>query len=330
MTTPGVDAALADMMDAVFAEHGHNTDLWHRLDGLGLVRLTGDEDSGGSGAGWYEAAELMTAAVRHGVRIPLAEHDLLACWLLEAVGVRADAATRTVAVVDGDGQAVAVPWASQSERVAVLWPDGDHHMVTDVPVGDLRITAGTNMIGEPRDGVVADIGSLRGEVVAADVVAHLTLKSALVRSIQICAALDRALELSIEHATSREQFGRSLAKFQAVQHLIADIASEAALARSATEAALSVAVSTDWSSPQLEFLVAAARSCAGHATTVVVRNAHQVHGAMGTTSEHRLHEYTRAALAWRSEFGSVRSWDARLTDMAMEAGENGLWGLICP
>lgn len=330
MTTPGVDAALAGMMDAVFAEHGHDTDLWHRLDGLGLVRLTGDEDSGGSGGGWYEAAELMTAAVRHGVRIPLAEHDLLACWLLEAVGVPADAATRTVAVLGNDGQAVAVPWASQSDRVAVLWLDGDHHMVTDVPVGDLRITAGANMIGEPRDRVAADIGSLHGEVVAADVVAHLTLKSALVRSIQICAALDRALELSIEHATSRQQFGRSLAKFQAVQHLIADIASEAALARSATEAALSVAVSTDWSSPQLEFLVAAARSCAGHATTVVVRNAHQVHGAMGTTSEHRLHEYTRAALAWRSEFGSMRSWDARLTDMAMEAGPNRLWGLICP
>ncbi|PRC45222.1 acyl-CoA dehydrogenase, partial [Mycobacterium sp. ITM-2017-0098] len=150
------------------------------------------------------------------------------------------------------------------------------------------------------------------------------------RSIQVCAALDRALELSIEHTTSREQFGRPLAKFQAVQHQIADIAAEAALARSATEAALSVAVTSDWRSPQLEFLVAAARSCAGHATSVVVRNAHQVHGAIGTTSEHRLHEFTRAALAWRSEFGSVRHWDARLTDMAVVSGANGLWGLICP
>ncbi|PRC52953.1 acyl-CoA dehydrogenase, partial [Mycobacterium sp. ITM-2017-0098] len=84
------------------------------------------------------------------------------------------------------------------------------------------ITPGVNMIGEPRDLVVADPGSLRGDPVSADVVAALRLKSALVRSIQVCAALDRALELSIEHTTSREQFGRPLAKFQAVQHQIAD------------------------------------------------------------------------------------------------------------
>ena len=78
------------------------------------------------------------------------------------------------------------------------------------------------------------------------------------------------------------------------------------------------------------FRLAVARSCAGHATTVVVRNAHQVHGAIGTTSEHRLHEFTRAALAWRSEYGSVRYWDEVLTGMAVQAGANGLWGLICP
>ena len=66
MTTFDVDPALTDMMAAVFAEHGGDGDLWDRLDALGLVRLTGAEDSGGSGAGWPEAAELMSAAVRHG------------------------------------------------------------------------------------------------------------------------------------------------------------------------------------------------------------------------------------------------------------------------
>lgn len=330
MTTPGVDRALADMMDAVFAEHGREADLWHRLDGLGLVRLTGSEESGGSGAGWFEAAELLSAAVRHGVRIPLAEHDVLACWLLDTAGITSDSSKRTVAVLDAGGEATAVPWASDAQRVVLLWQHDDHHLVADVPVAELRITPAFNVIGEPRDHVLADTGSLDGVAVTQDTVAALRLKSALVRSIQICAALDVALALSIEHVTTREQFGRPLAKFQAVQHHIADIAAEAALARSATEAALSAAVAADWRSPHLEFLVAAARSCAGHAASVVVRDAHQVHGAIGTTTEHRLHEYTRAALAWRSEFGSVRYWDARLTDMAMAAGPNQLWNLICP
>ena len=76
----------------------------------------------------------------------------------------------------------------------------------------------------------------------------------------------------------------------------------------------------------MAFLVAAARSCAGHASSVVVRNAHQVHGAIGTTREHRLHEFTRAALAWRSEFGSVRYWDEWLTDAALSAGGHPVCG----
>lgn len=330
MTTPGVEPALAEMMDAVFAEHGRDADVWRRLDELGLVRLTGAENSGGSGAGWMEAAELLSAAVRHGVRIPLAEHDLLACWLLDSVGVACDAATRTVCVLDERGLATAVPWASHAERIVLVRPHDGGYAVADVAVDALSITPGANMIGEPRDTVTADLTTLDGVVVSNDRLAQLRLRSALVRSIQVCAALDRALELSIEHTTSRHQFGRPLSKFQAVQHQIADIAAEAALARSATESALSVAIASDWSSPSLEFLVAAARSCAGHAATVAVRNAHQVHGAIGTTSEHRLHEFTRAALAWRSEYGSVRYWDEVLTGMAVQAGANGLWGLICP
>ena len=88
---------------------------------LGLVRLTGPEETGGSGAGWVEAAELLSAAVRHGVRMPLAENDLLAGWLLEAAGMRYDAAVRTVCLLDDDGAAEAVPWASRAERIVAIW-----------------------------------------------------------------------------------------------------------------------------------------------------------------------------------------------------------------
>lgn len=330
MTMPGVDPALAEMMDAVFAEHGTDEDLWSRLDELGLIRLTGPEESGGSGADWHAAAELLSAAVRHGVRAPLAENDLLAGWVLDTAGIGYDAALRTVALLDGRGTAGAVPWASRADRVVVIWPDDAGYLAADLAAEVVTLTPGVNLIGEPRDIVGVQISSTQGVAVGAGLVAQLRLKSALTRAIQVCAALDGALELSIEHAASRIQFGRPLAKFQAVQHLISDIAAEAALARAATEAALALAVDSDWSSPRLEFLVAAARSCAGHATSVVVRNAHQVLGAIGTTREHRLHEFTRAALAWRSEFGSVRHWDALLTDMATQAGSHRLWNLIVP
>lgn len=338
----GVDPAVIEMMDAVFADYREahppagaieralavDPALWQRLNELGLVRLTGATESGGSGAGWHEATELLAAAVRHGVRIPLAEHDLLACWLLDALRLPTDGAVRTVCLLGERGVANAVPWACGADRILLVWQAGGEHYAADTVPGALEITPGVNMIGEPRDTVTADLTTLRGVPVAADLVEQLRLRSALVRSIQVCAALDRILELSIEHVATRLQFGRPLAKFQAIQHLVADIAAEAALARAATEAALSVAVTGDWSGPHLDFLVAAARSCTGHAASVVVRNTHQVHGAIGTTREHRLHEFTRAALAWRSEFGSVKYWDDQVTDAALRAGADGLWSLI--
>ncbi len=335
---PAVDGALIDMMDAVFAGHREqhppttkvqrDPDLWRHLDELGLVRLTGDEQHGGSGAGWHEAAALLAAAVSHGVRIPLAEHDLLACWLLDATGVPADDAVRTVCVLDRQGAATEVPWAAAADRVVVAWRADGQYRVADVAREMLTITPGANLIGEPRDTVAADLARLEGMPIPVTLITELGLKSGLVRAIQVCAALDRILQLCVEHATSRVQFGRPLAKFQAVQHLVSDIATEAALARATTEAALTAGMASQWSGPDLGFLVAVARSCAGHATSVVVRNAHQVHGAIGTTREHRLHEFTRAALAWRSEFGSIRYWDDRVTDAALYAGAGGLWSLI--
>lgn len=330
-----VDAELVAMMNAVFADHrtAHGPtagpELWDQLRTLGLARLTGTEETGGSGAGWHEAAVLMAAAVRSGIRTGLPEHDLLACWLLEVAGVPVDDRTRTVALLDESGTATEVPWASAAERIVLVWrTEAGEHAVADVDAGQVRITPGANMIGEARDTVTADLGLLSGMTVSGEVVATLHRKAALVRAVQVCTAMDTVLELAVEHSSSRTQFGRPLAKFQAIQHMISDIAAEATLARTATEAALTAAVDTTWSAPHVEFLIAVARSCCGHAASVVVRNAHQVFGAIGTTAEHRLHEYTRAALAWRGEFGSVRSWDERVTTAALRAGQPGLWELI--
>lgn len=335
---PEIDGALVDMMDAVFAEYREkhspapaverDSELWRQLDALGLVRLTGAEQHGGSGAGWYEAAELLSAAVRNGVRIPLAEHDLLACWLLEASDMPTDEAVRTVCILDKHGSATDVPWAGAADRVVIVWRGDGGYRVADVAAETLTITPGANLVGEPRGTVAAHLAELRGVPAEVAVVNQLRLKSGLVRSIQVCAALDRIVQLCIDHATSRIQFGRPLSKFQSVQNMVSDIAAEAALARAATEAALAAGVTSGWSAPNLDFLVAVARSCSGHATSVVARNAHQVHGAIGTTLEHRLHEFTRAALAWRSEFGSVGYWDDQVTDAAMYASAGGLWELI--
>ncbi|AFM16376.1 acyl-CoA dehydrogenase [Mycolicibacterium chubuense NBB4] len=341
-SAPRVDTDLVAMMQSVFADYdrtretpptngrlGLDRALWQHLDALGLITLTTPERWGGSGAGWWESMELLTAAVVHGVRLPLAEHDLLACWALSATGHPVDDAIRTLHVVTRDGAAqLPTPWAGEVDRIVLVWFDGERYRLADLEAEGISMRPGHNLIGEPRDVLSVDTGALAGDAVSQELVDQLARKSAMVRAVQVCAAVDRAVEMSIDHVASRVQFGRPLARFQAIQNLVADAAAEAALARAATEAALTTAVESDWSAATLDFRIATARSCAGHAASVVTRNAHQVHGAIGTTREHRLHEVTRAALAWRSECGSVRSWDERVAALAVTAGARGLWPLI--
>lgn len=331
MTTT-VDPALTDMLTAVFAEHrdsagqlGDHT-FWEQLDRLGLVRLTGAEDAGGSGAGWAESAELLNIAARQGVKVPLAEHDLLACWLLETLGMDTDKSRRTLCLLDETGEAQSVPWASWADRVVVVSPGLGGWTVADVDADQLDITPGWNAAGEPRDRVRA--AAHDGVPAPAALIRGVQLRGALARSAQLCGALDRILELTVAFAGERSQFGRTLARFQAIQHMVADMAAEAALAHTATDAALAAMNWNLWESPELKFRIAVARSCAGHASSVVVRHAHQIHGAIGTTREHQLHEFTTAVLSWRSEFGSVRYWDELLTEAALAAGHDGLWPLV--
>ena len=151
------------------------------------------------------------------------------------------------------------------------------------------------------------------------------LRGALMRAIQMTGAMDAAVDLTVQHAAERKRFGRPLAAFQAVQQLTADAAAEAALARAATDAALAQAVATRFAGEGLLFSVAVARSVCGHSGSTVVRNAHQVHGAIGTTREHILHRLTMPILAWTNDFGSVTAWDALLEAAAGEAGNAGLW-----
>jgi acyl-CoA dehydrogenase len=154
------------------------------------------------------------------------------------------------------------------------------------------------------------------------------LRGALMRAVQMTGAMDAAVDLTTQHATERTQFGRPLAAFQAIQQLTADAAAEAALARAATDAALTQAVTTQFTGQPLTISIAIARSVCGHAGSTVIRNAHQVHGAIGTTQEHPLHRVTMPILAWTNDFGTVPEWETLLTQTARQASHTGLWELI--
>jgi acyl-CoA dehydrogenase len=328
------------MLDELFADYRASRsaptavvdldrDLWARLDDLGLTRLTSSETSGGSGASWVDGAALLGIAAGAGAPVPLVEHGFLAAWLLESAGLPNDGALHTACRPDPAGVALNVTFGRDAARVVALFEDGDDWRVADVPADRVRVTQGRNLAGEPSDRLEFDLADLAaGTAVDVEVGEQFHLRGALARCAQVCGALDRIIEVTLAHTREREQFGRPIGRFQAVQHLVADLAMEAVLARAATDTAVARAAASDWGDPGMLFAVGVAKSCTGHAASVVVRGAHQVLGAIGTTLEHELHVLTKPALARRSEFGSIHEWDETLTQLATSAGHDRLWSLI--
>jgi acyl-CoA dehydrogenase len=143
---------------------------------------------------------------------------------------------------------------------------------------------------------------------------------AVMRSAQIAGALQCVLETTVQYARERVQFGRPIGRFQAVQQNLAVLAGQTAAATAAAEAAIEAAA-RDLDSP----LVAAAKIRAGEAAGIGAAIAHQMHGAIGFTQEHRLHYFTRRLWSWRDEFGNEAAWARRLGGSVAAAGADRLW-----
>jgi acyl-CoA dehydrogenase len=136
-------------------------------------------------------------------------------------------------------------------------------------------------------------------------------------------ALDAALAMSIEHCNTRIQFGKPLAKQQAVQQSLACFAVEATAVRFAGDGA---AAALDHGDALLE--IAAAKLRTNQAIGIGTAIAHQVHGAIGFTMDYGLHPLTRHLIQWRSDFGNDAYWAAQLGGFAAAHGGAGLWAEI--
>ena len=147
---------------------------------------------------------------------------------------------------------------------------------------------------------------------------------AAVRLQQMAGALETILEQSVQWALDRSQFGRPIAKFQAVQHNLATLAGEVAAAGAAADLAAEACAGPELGAAE----VAIAKVRAGEAAGTGAAIAHQVHGAMGFTYEHTLHHATRRLWSWREEFGNETVWATRLGRMVAAQGADRLWPFI--
>jgi acyl-CoA dehydrogenase len=317
--------------------------LWQALEDYALTLVSVPEGAGGGGGTLREAAVVLASAGEHAAAVPVAETALLGGWLLASAGLAVPAGPLTAARAPqaftieragggwaARGQLPRVPWGRAAARVAVAAQAGDETLVLSLRPRDAAAIPGLNVAGEPRDDlrVETKLAAEDVAVAAPGVAGELRRRHALAAAIMMAGAARRALELTLRHTAQREQFGRPLGRFQAVQQQVAEMAAEVAAVRAAADAAVELCAAEGVGDQRAGLAVAAAKVQAGRGAGVVARIAHQLHGAIGFTGEHPLHLSTTRLWAWRDEAGDEAEWAAELGGRALAAGADGIWPLL--
>ncbi|MEU6224791.1 acyl-CoA dehydrogenase family protein [Streptomyces sp. NPDC047042] len=248
--------------------------LWRELGDAGFFSLRLPEEAGGVGLGLPEAVLAFEEAGR--VLLP---GPLIATHL--AAGEVPGAATgeAVVTVVDGEG---VVEWLAAADVVR-------GGAGTAVPMRSVDPLTPLHRVADvAADGTAAAPDSDSGRTDA--------LLTSLLTAAEQLGTAGRVCELAVQHARTREQFGRPIGAFQAVQHLCAGILVRVEVARAAVYAA---AVTVDPAD------VAAARLLADEAAVRGARDCLQVYGGMGFTWESDVHLYLKRAWVRARRPGSV-------------------------
>ena len=279
---------------------------WEQLVELGWVGVSIPDQHGGLGLGFLEEAVLLEETARALMPGPWFATTVLAQPLLDAEQQARVAAgeERWSAVVDG--------------------------LVPSLGDVDLVLTAGGVVPAEGETLRTMDetrpLGRLASEAGPAPVD---TRRLAAACALEAVGVAQRALELGVEHATTREQFGRPIGVFQAVSHALANTFVETELARSlAYWAAWCVAVDD----PRAALAASAAKAKATEAAVAACERSIQVLGGTGFTWEHVLHRlYKRAE--WLESFGGYPSAHraavaAAIIDGVTERERDGLQRIV--
>ena len=286
--------------------------LWQQIVANGFHQL----GSPNSGTETRDLFAFLKVCGRFAVPLPMAEILLANRWL----GARAPSEGFATIGLAGQGSVVQTtifqtPWGRQAQSVLGVSADGFDVSVYE---GSDVLEQGTNLAGEARDTMS---GAAAGQSIELTDAPYAQL--ALARANLMAGGLQAVLDLGLQFASERSQFGRSISKFQAIQHSLAVVGNEVAASQRAADAGVD-AIGTD----RFEQEVAAAKARVGEAVGIVAEQVHQVHGAMGYTYEHRLHHFTRRLWAWRDEWGNEFYWQTKLGQHLAGLGADQVWGYI--
>jgi alkylation response protein AidB-like acyl-CoA dehydrogenase len=314
LTSQKARAAARSLLDAPEEER---PPFWQGIVELGWLGLHIDEDHGGSGYGLPELVVVIDELGR-----AVAPGPFVPTIIASAVIAKDATAEQKSRLLPGlvDGTVTAGVGLDGHVRISDGVADGEAGVVLGAGLGDLLLIAAGDdvlVVERGRDGVSVEVPEnldptrrsgrvrLHNVSVSDDDILTGARESALARARTLLAAeavggAADCVDAAVDYAKVRQQFGRTIATFQAVKHHCANmlVAAEAAIAAvwDASRAA---------SEDEDQFRLAAA-SAAALAFPAYARNAElniQVHGGIGFTWEHDAHLHLRRALVTTALFG---------------------------
>jgi alkylation response protein AidB-like acyl-CoA dehydrogenase len=325
------------MAESVASERGFSAELWKEISVLGWPGLLVPAEYGGSGGDLVDVSLLTEEMGRACFPGPYVQSAVVATTLIASRGSARQRERLLPALARGERLGVlAIVEESGSldrESIVLAGEPGhrlsgrklfvNHAHVADDLVVVTRGASGTNLflIEAQRPGVtVLPMEAMAGDRPCEVSFAGVEVRSedllgtaghgwealrpalqagALARAAEMVGCAQRILDLSVEHAKGRKQFGRPLGSFQAIQHACADLLRDVETARGLVHRAASRMDSGREAAAE----VAMAKAYASRGSQAVARKAHQLLGAISFCEEHSLHLFHKRILAAGLDFG---------------------------
>jgi alkylation response protein AidB-like acyl-CoA dehydrogenase len=239
------------------------------------------------------------------------DHDLLPRVLEgDVTGTVAMAGADGIWAPNDDPTKTFVPEADQVDHVAVVGAGPSVVVTGRLPARHVATVDTSRRLAE-----VDAVGAGSGVAVASETIQDLLERAYVALAAEMLGTARWLLEATLAYAKSREQFGRPIGAFQAIQHKLANMALACERAWSAVYYA---AMAIDSGDPDRHRAAHVAKAAAGAAATLAAKDGIQVHGGIGYTWEHDLHLFIRRAYASEHLLGTSGWHHDRLGELLVQ------------
>jgi len=289
---------------------GIDADLWHALGAMGILGMLGPPDLGGLGLNEVDLVLILEETGRAAMPGPVVEHTAVGVPALTGTG-HDDVVARAVAgqsVITCAPSADRVGWALAADHLIV----GDGDRLRLLAPADITASHALETVDRSRRDMA--IGWSGGELLDRADVGLARDRAALGTAAQLCGLATHLIEVTVDYAKARRQFGVAIGTYQALKH---HLANATLLLEHARPAVYRAAWTVATGGSERERDVSMAKAMAGDAAARAARVALQCHGAIGYTWEHDLHLWMKRVWTLERAWGGTAYHRARVADAVL-------------